>query len=116
MRAGSRVPTAARSHRALVVMQAIMGFEVDIGISAIHLHSSVVWFWISFVRLMGFLGATSKNSTTRIKIFHILHWQNRCSVMLGVRTMDLVNWDRGVDDFWLNGLLVNDGLNVLVNY
>jgi hypothetical protein len=30
--------------------------------------------------------------------------------------MDLVNWDCGVDDFWLNGLLVNDGLDVLVNY
>jgi len=37
------------------------------------------------------------------------------SVVLGFILVDFVHWDGGVDDGWLDGLLLDNGLDVLVH-
>jgi hypothetical protein len=97
-------------------MQAVVGLEIGIGISPVHLHGRVVRFGISFVRLVSSMATTSKSPSTCSELFQVLDWQNRRSMVLGFSAVDLVNGHCGMDYFWLDGLLVNDGLDVLVNY
>jgi hypothetical protein len=115
VRSGSCGPGTARSQRGLMIMQAVVGFEVDIGISSINLHLRVVWLRIPFVRLMSLVAPASENSATRGELFHLLHRQNGCSVMLRFRAMDFMNRGGSMDDLRLNDFLVNDRLDVFVN-
>lgn len=46
---------------------------------------------------------------------HLLHWQGRHSVMLRLVVVNFVDWDGGVDMFSVVCLLVDDGLDGLVD-
>jgi len=65
---------------------------------------------------MCFLAAAGEEAAPCSEFLRLLHRQNRSSVMLCLSTMDFVDRDCGVHDFWLDGLLVNHRLDVLVNY
>ena len=99
-----------------MITQAVVSLEVDIGISPIDPHCLIVGLRFSFVNLMSFLVATSEDAAPRSEFLHRLHRQSRSSMMLCFNTMDFVDRDCGIHDFWLDDLLVNHRLDVLMNY
>jgi len=57
---------------------------------------------------------TRKVATLALELAHADGWQLRSSVVLSLVLMDLVYGNGAVDNAWLYGLLVYDGLNILV--
>jgi hypothetical protein len=59
--------------------------------------------------------ASTKAAALSAELLHAHSGESRRSVVLGLVVMNLVDGDGGVDDGWLDGLLLDDGLNGLVN-
>jgi len=58
----------------------------------------------------------ASDQTTRLgELIKSLHGQSRNAVVLRGSVVGLVNWDNGVDNLWLYSLLVDDGLNSLMD-
>jgi hypothetical protein len=54
-------------------------------------------------------------TTLGLELAQANSWKLSSSVVLGLVLMNLVDWDGGVDDRWLNSFLLDDWLDVLVN-
>jgi len=59
--------------------------------------------------------AAGQNSALLLKVGHADSWEGRGAVVLGSVVVDLVDWDGGVDDMGLDGLLVDHRLDLLVD-
>ena len=70
--------------------------------------------WLAFEAVMSFL-ATGQASTLLLEVGHANGWESGSSVVLGLIVVSLVDWDGGVNHRWLNGLLLDDGLDGLVH-
>lgn len=69
-------------------------------------------FWLTLEAIIALL-ATGKATTLLLEIGHADSRKGRCRVMLGLILMDLVDRDGGVDNRWLNSLLLDDRLDGL---
>jgi len=61
------------------------------------------------------LFTASERSTLAIELIHRHSWESGSSMMLSLVLVDFVNWLGGVYNGRLNGVLLDDGLDVLVN-
>jgi len=61
------------------------------------------------------LFTTSERSSLLLELRHGDSWKCRGSVVLGLVVVDLVDWDSGVNNTWLDSLTLNHWLDVLVN-
>lgn len=64
---------------------------------------------------MGVLLAAAEDATSRGELSKGFHRESRHAVVLGSDVVCLVDWDSGVDDLWLVGLLVDDWLDSFVH-
>lgn len=58
---------------------------------------------------------TSQGATTLLKLIHTDRWERRSSMVLGSVVVNLMDWNGGVGDVWLDCLTLNDWLYVLVH-
>jgi len=70
--------------------------------------------WIS-LKLVEGLVTTVQRTTLLLELAHTDGWEGRGSVVLWCVVVLLVDWDGGVDYVWLNGLLMYNWLNCLVD-
>lgn len=59
--------------------------------------------------------ATSERSSLRLELIEADSWKNRRLVVLGSVVVDLVNWNSGVGDVWLDSLALDHWLDCLVD-
>jgi len=64
---------------------------------------------------IGALLATGKTAPLVSELIHSDGGELSSSVVFGFVLVDLVDWDGGVDNGWLDGLLLDDWLNALVD-
>jgi len=71
--------------------------------------------WRTAVKLVVSFLTTSKGTTLLLEVVHAHCRESRGTVVLSGVVVNLMNWYRCVDNMWLNGLLLNDGLDGLVD-
>jgi len=81
----------------------------------LRLEILVIWSWLPLILLMCDRLAAGERSAPRCELGQRLHRQHARAVVLCCTVVCLVDGDCSVDDFWLDRLLVNDGLNGLMH-
>lgn len=74
----------------------------------------VVFSWCAFVVGVSYFTILAAGVEGE-EFFHGLDWHGGEAVVFGLLVVDFVDWDGGVDGLSLDGLLVDDGLNSLVD-
>lgn len=75
----------------------------------------IVRSWTAIVFLMGVALAARESSASSFEFLQRLRWERRHVMMLCCGSMVFMDGHGGVHDFWLDGFLVDDGLDSLVN-
>jgi len=70
--------------------------------------------WLTLETVVALLTAC-EDTALLLEVGHADGWESRSTVVLSRVVVDLVDWDGGVNDVWLNDLLVDDWLDLLVN-
>jgi hypothetical protein len=70
--------------------------------------------WLA-LESIGTLLTTTKVTTLLLELAQANCWELRSRVVLGLVLVNFVDWDSGVDNRWLDSLLLDDWLDVLVN-
>lgn len=70
--------------------------------------------WLALEEVTPLL-ATAKRSSLLLEVVHANSWKGGSTVVMCLVVVDLVDWNRRVDDMRLNGLLVDDRLDRLVH-
>jgi len=65
--------------------------------------------------LVGALLTAAKRATLLLELSHGDSWESGCGVVLSLVVVNFVDGDDGVDDGWLDGLLLDDWLDVLMD-
>lgn len=70
--------------------------------------------WLAFEAVMSLL-TTSQAATLLLEVGHADGGESGGRVVLGLTVVSFVDWDGGMYDRWLNGLLLDNGLDGLVH-
>jgi len=99
---------AVQAVAAVVVV--VVGFDAVAG----ALCRGVTWLRAA-VEGIGTLFTAGKGTALALEFGHAHGWESSGGVVLGSVVVDLVDWHGGVHDVWLDSLLVDDGLNLLMH-
>jgi len=88
--------------------------EGSSAISTLATESSSNRSWLSLEGI-GTLLTSTEVAALGFELAHADSWELGSSVVLGLVLVDLVDWDSGVDNRWLDSLLLDDWLDVLVD-
>lgn len=114
---GSNWNTGGTSSTVSVVVVFVSTFSLSQGsgtMGTVATKSTTNRLWLAHESI-GTLLASSKGSSLSSELVHADSWEGGSSVVLSLVLVNLVDWDGGVDDGWLDSLLLDNWLNCLVD-
>lgn len=121
-RAGGAVCNGGRSSSSIASRVTAAGWEsarrsAAVGVRVVRVTSIMACNLLRWapIELVVTLFATSESTSLLLKLVHADSRQRGSLVVLGGVVMNLMNWYSGVYYVWLNGLLLDNGLDSLVH-